>query len=116
VYELHGVQYGPQSDTNLGASLSFGKPGPLHPCFGSTGWRFRSNAKKPGSETRARRRRGDASIRRLGDFGEHLADAVLDRLGGLGRHFLRERRQILGLGSDRLELLAGMCRRELDHV
>jgi hypothetical protein len=42
------VQNGSQSGSNLGASLSFGKPGARHPQLGSTPQHFRSNAKKPG--------------------------------------------------------------------
>src|SRR6266516_4959612 len=73
--------------------------------------------KKPG-------RRARASIagavrrwlRRSGDLLEHLAEALLDGLGGLDGHSLRDRGQLLGLSRQGLELLARVRGGKLDHL
>ena len=51
-----------------------------------------------------------------GDLAERLGDAALERLGGLGRDFLGERGELLGLLGYALELLARMRGRELDDL
>src|SRR6185503_14770186 len=52
----------------------------------------------------------------LGDLLHGLADAALDRLGGLGRDLLGEARELLALPGEGLELLTCMLGRKLDEI
>src|SRR6266702_8480744 len=51
-----------------------------------------------------------------GDLVDCLGDALLDRLGGLGRHPLSECPKLLVLRGDQVELLTRLLGRKLHHL
>src|ERR1700720_960472 len=90
----------------------------IRPRCTTVAWLGRSTAKSPGGpglwRTRgaALRRR----MRRSRGLLDERGEAILDRFGGVGRDLLGERRQFLGLRGQRLDLLARMRGRNLDHL